>query len=303
MDFKQIEAFINVARFKSFSKAGEAIYLSQPTISTHINTLENELAVSLFDRSGKDVQLTPAGLLFYDYAINMLNTRDEAVYSIAEFYNRIEGEVYIASSTTPCRFLLPVVIKGFSKIYPNVNFKISEKSSGDVIHNVLHYNAEIGIVGKRVLKERLVYTEFAEDNLVLITPFEGRFSQIKDTILDFNDIKSESFILRESSSATRQIFETALTSAGYSIDKLKIFSEVNSIDAVLQFVRYGLGITVISENAAKEYIESNLVKRFYIRDLPLNRKIYMVKHEKRTLSPAAKALESYVLSYYGKPSV
>lgn len=298
MDFKQIEAFINVARFKSFSKAAEAIYLSQPTISTHINTLEKELDISLFDRSGKDINLTPAGLLFYDYAINMLNTRDEAIYSIAEFYNRIEGEICIASSTTPCRFLLPLIIKGFSKIYPNVNFKILEKSSGDVIHNVLNYNAEIGIVGKKTLKEKLTFADFAEDNLVLITPVKGRFSHIDDTTLYLDDIKSESFILRDSSSATRQIFENALALKGYSLDKLKIFSEVNSIDAALQFVRYGLGITVISENAAREYIEANLVRRFYIGDLSLNRKIYMVKHDKRTLSPAGKALESYVLSLY-----
>lgn len=298
MDFKQIEAFINVAKFRSFSKAAEAIYLSQPTISTHINTLENELGITLFDRYGKDIQLTPAGSLFYDYAINMVNTRNQAVHSIAEFNDRIEGELFIASSTTPCRFLLPRVIKGFWKKHPQVSFRISEISSGEVISNILQFNAEIGIVGKKPFNDKLTYSEFAFDNLVLITPVGTRFDNMKEDTLEFKDIQSEYYILRESNSATRQIFEASLNAAGYSIKKLKIFSEVNSIDAALQFVKYGLGVTIISENAAEEYIESNLVRRFYIKDLMLNRKIYMVKYDKRTLSPVAKAFENYALSFY-----
>lgn len=85
MDFKQIEAFINVAKFKSFSKAAEAIFLSQPTISAHISNLEKELNTTLFDRSSKEVNLTPAGKIFFDYALNLLNIRNNAIYSINEF--------------------------------------------------------------------------------------------------------------------------------------------------------------------------------------------------------------------------
>jgi DNA-binding transcriptional LysR family regulator len=79
MDFKQIEAFVNVAKYKSFSKAAEAIYLSQPTISSHIASLENELGVILFDRNGKEVRLTRAGSIFIEYAVNLINIRNTAI--------------------------------------------------------------------------------------------------------------------------------------------------------------------------------------------------------------------------------
>jgi len=298
LDFKQIEAFINVAKFKSFSKAAEAIFLSQPTISMHINSLENELDVTLFDRSGKDVQLTPAGLLLYDYAVNMVNMRNQAVQSIAELYNRIEGELHIVSSTTPCKCILPEIIKGFSKKFPNVNFKISEVSSVEAISRVLRFDSEIGIVGKKILNEKLDYFEFTNDNLVLVTPLNNKFQSIKSNYLEFKDIQNEQFILRERSSATRQIFDSSLSSAGYDPGKLNIFSEVSSMEAVLQFVKHGLGVTIISECAAKEYIDFNLVRRFYIKDLNLSRKIYLVKYSKRTLSPVAKMFEKYVLKKY-----
>jgi len=298
VDFKQIEAFISVAKFKSFSKAAEAIYLSQPTVSTHINSLENELSVLLFDRSGKDIQLTPAGLLFYDYAINMFNTRNGAIQSIAEFYNKIEGELHIAASTTPCRSILPGIISSFSEKYQKVIFKISEQSSGQVISSIINFDAEIGIVGKKVYNSRLLYTELVNDDLVLITPKGGRFDEFTEDSLNFNEVLNENIILRDLNSATRQIFEAALISANYNINKLKIFCQVSSMDTAIQFVRYGLGVTVISEDAVKDYLDYNLIKRFYLKDLQLKRKIYMVKYEKRTLSPAAKMFEKHALSCF-----
>lgn len=296
MDFKQIEAFVSVAKFKSFSRAAESVYLSQPTISSHINTLENELGVILFDRSGKEVQLTPAGILFLDYAVNMLNTRNEAIHSIAEFYNKIEGELHIACSTTPMRLVLPDALKDFSKKYPGVMFKITEMGSDQVLDSIRHFDSEMGIVGKLVPDARLVYSECADDNLVLITPINERFNRIEEDYIELKDLLHERFILREPDSATRQIFETALISKGYNISRLNILSQVSSMDTVLQLVKNGLGVSVISEGAAAEYMNFNLIRRFYIKDLSLYRKIYMVRYNKRTLSPAAKMFESFVLS-------
>lgn len=301
MDFKQIEAFVNVAKYKSFSKAAEAIYLSQPTISTHINSLESELKAVLFDRSGKEVQLTPAGKIFYMHAADMINTRNRAIQSIAEFYDRIEGELKISCSTTPCKCILPDIVREFLKKYPSVRFKISEAGSGDVISSLLRYDAELGIVGKMMPDERLEYHDFADDNLVAITPVNGKFSDIKESSLYFKELQQEHFILRQENSATRQIFESALSSSGYDKVKLNVISEVNSMDAALQFVKSGLGVTVMSENAAREYIDSKLVRVFHIKDLPLVRKIYLVRCSKRTLSPAAKMFEKFIFESYKKP--
>jgi DNA-binding transcriptional LysR family regulator len=251
----------------------------------------------LFDRLGREVRLTPAGLIFYEYAVDMLNTRDHATSSIQEYYNGVKGELNIASSTTPCKYILPPMIKEFLKIHPDVRFKITGTSTGEVISRILSFKSEIGIVGRNIPDDRLSYWELADDNLVAITPKDKRFNKDESGYIEFKDLLSENFILREKSSATRQIFDFSLISSGYNINKLNILSEVDSMDTALQFVKYGLGVTIMSEDAAKDYIESGFVRKYYIKDLSLKRKIYLVKYEKKTISPAAAAFERFVKSY------
>ncbi|MCX7903526.1 MAG: selenium metabolism-associated LysR family transcriptional regulator [Caloramator sp.] len=287
MDFKQIEAFINVAKFKSFSKAAEAIFLSQPTISAHISNLEKELNTTLFDRSSKEVNLTPAGKIFFDYALNLLNIRNNAIYSINEFQKTIAGKLNIASSTTPCRFLLPSLVKKFTENYPAVEFDVKEDSTKSVIELVLNGEVEIGIVGETICDERLEYKKIADDNLILISaPDVPSINTIEDMI-------KEKFILRESGSATRNVFEEFLNSKGL-LEKIKVAIETSSLEAVLQFVKNGLGVSVVSELACEDYIKAGYIKKHDVKNLNLKRSIYLVLHQKRTLSPAARAFKEFI---------
>ena len=112
MEFKQLEAFVNVVKYKSFSKAAEATYLTQPTISTHISSLEKELGVKLVDRNGKESRPTKHGRAFYNYAINIINTRERAVNAMTELANEIAGAVDIKTSGIPGQFIVPEIIAG-----------------------------------------------------------------------------------------------------------------------------------------------------------------------------------------------
>lgn len=291
MDFKQIEAFINVAKFKSFSKAAEAIYLSQPTISAHIASLEQELDMSLFDRHGKDVRLTKAGTLFLEYALNLINIRNTAISSLSEFDSKISGNLNIASSTTPCRFILPSFVKSFYGIYPEVHFSIKEDSTKNVIEQVLSGDADIGMVGEVIDDSRLSYTKIGDDRLVLISNKSDLPKNIK-----IKDITRLPFILREKGSATRNVFEHSLKGKGYSADKLEVFAEVSSLEAVLQFVKSGLGVSIVSELACNDYLSTGLIKMHHIEDLDITRNIYIVTHLKRTLPPTAKAFYKHIKS-------
>jgi DNA-binding transcriptional LysR family regulator len=291
VDFKQIEAFINVAKFRSFSKAAEAIYLSQPTISAHIASLEQELNMTLFDRHGKDVRLTKAGSLFLEYALNLINIRNTAISTLSEFDSKISGTLSIASSTTPCRFILPSIVKSFYDIYPEVHFSIKEDSTRNVIEQVILGDADIGMVGEIITDSRLSYTKIDDDRLVLISNTLDLSKNVK-----LKDIMKLPFISREKGSATRNVFEHALKSKGYSADKLEVFAEVSSLEAVLQFVKSGLGVSIVSELACNDYISTGLIKMHNIEDLDIIRDIYVVTHIKRTLSPTAKAFYDYITS-------
>ncbi len=291
MDFKQIEAFINVAKFRSFSKAAEAIFLSQPTISAHIASLEQELNMPLFDRHGKDVKLTKAGTLFLEYALNLINIRNTAITSLSDFDNKINGILSIASSTTPCRFILPSLVKSFYDNYSEVNFSIEEASTKSVVDKVLSGDADIGMVGEIITDSRLSYTKIADDRLVLISNIPKLPKNLK-----IKDILNVPFISREKGSATRNVFEHSLKSKGYSPDKLQVFAEVSSLEAVLQFVKYKLGVSIVSELACNDYISTGLIKMHHIEDLDITRDIYIVTHMKRTLPPTAKAFYRHIIS-------
>lgn len=291
MDFKQIEAFVNVARYKSFSKAAEAVYLSQPTISAHIASLEQELNVVLFDRTSKEIKITSAGAVFLEYATNMLNIRNAAISSLADFDTKISGNLCISSSTTPARSLVPQLISKFYSLYPNVKFDLKEDSTKGAINNILNGISEIGIVGEIIDDPRLKYTEIGLDSLVIIS----NIPELKEEIT-MDTLFSYSFIQRECGSATRSVFEKALRRIGRSPEKLKVFVEVSSLESVLQFVKNGSVLSVASEMACADLIKAGIIRKHYIKGLDMDRGIYMAIHSRRTLSPTAKAFYNNVIN-------
>ena len=113
MDFKQLEAFVYVVKLKSFSKAAQRIYLTQPTISAHINSLEKELDTKLIERGTKYVYPTKPGSILYQYAVKMLNLREDAVCSVKNYNKELKGTLTICASTVPSQNILPKVIAAF----------------------------------------------------------------------------------------------------------------------------------------------------------------------------------------------
>jgi DNA-binding transcriptional LysR family regulator len=285
MDFKQIEAFISVAKFKSFSKAANVIFLSQPTISSHIASLERELNVQLFDRTSKEVYLTPAGESFLEYAINIISTRNNAISNLSDFNTTISGKLNLSASTTPCNSLVPDLIKKFSEIYPDVRFNITEQSSGDIIKAILDLNCELGIVGTTIDNSRIKSYKLMEDNLVLIS---STALNIPDEVT-LNDLLKYRFIIREKNSATRSTLDEALESKGINPHLLNVFCEVNNMDNLLQFVKQGTGVSIISEKVGFDYIDNSKIKISKIKDFVLKRNLYLIVNSNRTLTPIANA--------------
>ncbi|MGH4119053.1 selenium metabolism-associated LysR family transcriptional regulator [Clostridium sp.] len=285
MDFKQIEAFTSVAKFKSFSKAASMIFLSQPTISSHIASLEKELNVQLFDRTSKVVYLTPAGESFLEYAINLISTRNNAISNLSNFNTKVSGKLHLSASTTPCNSLVPDLIKKFSALYPDVRFNITEQGSGDIIKNILDLNCEIGIVGTTIKNEKIKSYKLMEDDLVLVSSTD---LNIPDEIT-LKDLLKYKFIIRDKKSATRSTLDTALESNGINPNLLNVFCEVNNLDNLLQFVKLGTGVSIISKKISFDYIDRSKIKISAISDLHLKRNLYLIVNSKRTLTPVANA--------------
>lgn len=298
MDFKQIEAFVSVAKNKSFSKGAEKIFLTQPTVSSHISSLEKELKVTLLKRNGREVTLTEEGKIFLKYAEELLSLRSKAVQNLQEFTGKISGNLVISASTIPSYYILPDIISSFKEKYKDVNFHVRTGDSKMVTKNLLEETCEIGFAGAQ-LEKKLSYEEITMDELVFIAANNQRFSDIGEEI-EIRELLKLPFIIRESGSGTREIFEKGLKELGISISQLNITMEMDNLEGIKEAVKKGLGITVLSKFAVKDELEYNKIKTFKIKEANFQRYIYLVTNPKNSLTPIAKAFREHVISIYKK---
>lgn len=296
MDFRHIEAFVYVYRLRNFSQAGDALYLSQSTVSSHIKHLEKHLGVDLFDRSSHDVIPTGAGDDFYQYAVNLLETRDCAVLSLNQYKRKIEGQLELVASTIPSQYLLPRILKGFRDLHPGIRFTLIQRDTRAVTKEIQAKKYQIGVAGARLDEDKLAYQMLTSDKLVLISAKDDK-KYCADGI-KIGDLLNKQFIMRESGSGTRTEFEKALLKEGINPGTLKVIAEMNSNEAIKIAVREGLGVSVVSSVSAEDYLDLGLIQAYTIDGLDLERSFYLVTHKNRPLSPCAAAFRDYILEYY-----
>lgn len=288
MDFKQIEAYVNVVRYKSFSKAADASFFTQPTISTHIQNLEKELGVKLLDRKSRSVEMTIQGEKFYKYAIEMINARAQAVDAIKSSYDSIEGVLEIQSSSIPGVTFLPSLLSEFKNEHSMVQFYVSVSDTQTVVENILDRRGEIGFVGDLVKNTSIRSTLVTHDKSVLISPLSFKLPK-KISIKDAFDYP---FIWRETGSATRKNFELAASERGLDHSEMKFAALIDDLNAVIRGVESGLGVSIISASVAEKL--GGRVSVSEISDFDEERSFYMIYLKNSSLSPAAEAFVKYV---------
>lgn len=291
MDFKQIEAFVNVVRYKSFSKAADATFFTQPTISTHIRNLEKELGVKLLDRKSRTVEMTPQGSKFYKYAVEMINARAQAFEALNDSNENIEGVLEIQVSSIPAVTFLPALLAGFRKDHPGIQYYVSVSDTQSVVDNISERRGEIGFVGENIVSSSMECVKVSTDKTVLISPV----SFDVPSKISLTDAVSYPFIWRETGSATRRTFEQAALRAGYEKEEFEVAALIDDMDAMIRSVEAGLGVAIISEKVAQSI--GSKVKVSDIEDYKEDRVFYMVNLKSTSFSPAAMAFSEYVKSH------
>ena len=288
MDFKQIEAFVNVVRYKSFSKAADATFFTQPTISTHIRNLEKELGVKLLDRKSRTVEMTPQGSKFYKYAVEMINARAQAFEALSDMDENIGGILEIQTSSIPGVTFLPDLLAGFRSEHSGIQYYVSMSDTQTVVDNISERIGEIGFVGESVSNGSIECVKVATDSSVMIAP---KSFKVKSSI-NLSEALSYPFIWRETGSATRKTFEAAALARGFEKDEFEVAALVDDMDAIVRSVEAGLGVSIISEKIASTL--GDRVRTVEIKDFKEDRSFYMIKLKSISLSPAAEAFSQYV---------
>lgn len=290
MDFKQFEAFINVVRYKSFSKAADATFFTQPTISTHISNLENELGLKLLDRKGRSVEMTPQGAIFYKYAVEMVNTRAQAIDALGNSADIIEGILEIQTSSVPGLVFLPELLSEFRNKYSNTRFYVAMSDTDNTVENILNRMGDIGFIGTKPSNSAIESHKIFSDKTVLLAPKSMEI----DDVITLKDAVKYPFIWRETGSATRSSFEKAAQKLGYDKNDFDIAGTFTDIDSIIKSIEEGLGVSIISEKLAKTVLNDNL-KIVEIKDFEKERDFYMISLKNTSLSPVAQTFKDYVL--------
>ena len=253
MNLKQLEAFVQVSESGSFSKAAKELFLTQPTISAHISSLEKELNVRLFIRNTKEVSLSDDGKDLYRYA-KQITDLEKAIED--RFYmDSDDGKhfITIASSSIPAQYLLPKVLMCYRERYPKEQIKIMETDSSEVVTQVVDHMVDVGFTGTVLEKKHCKYIPFYKDELAVITPDTPEYRILKEQNRDDIDwIKRKPLILREEGSGTRKEAEKQLKNAGISMEALDIVASIANQETIKKSVKQGMGITVLSRLAAED---------------------------------------------------
>ncbi|MCB7304287.1 selenium metabolism-associated LysR family transcriptional regulator [Bariatricus massiliensis] len=301
MNLKQLEAFVYVADGGSFSKAARELYLTQPTVSAHISSLEKELNVRLFVRNTKEVNLSEDGRLLYEYAKQMIELEEKIVDVFLENGKKDVKCITIAASTIPAQYILPEILARFSRQYPGEQFKMLEADSQQVVDKVASHMVEIGFTGTVLDKKHCKYVPFYQDELVVLMPNTERYQKILSQENSLLWMTEEPIIMREEGSGTRKEAEKLLKNCGLTVDGLNVVASMESTEAIKKSVKTGIGITVISKLAALEEIKAGSVLEFPMPSENKSRNLNLVYNKNFQLSPSAQRFLKLVRDMYGAP--
>lgn len=292
MDLWQLKVFCKVIELQSFSKAGQSVRLSQPTVSSHIKDLEAYFDTRLLDRLSRKALPTKAGELLYQYAKRLIALKDETDSAMAEFLGKVKGHLTIGGSTIPGGYLLPRWIGIFSKRYPEVKIKLLVADTQIIIEGIVNGRIEAGIVGARSDAKQIAQTPLIDDELKLIVPAGHKWAHLETISID--EIKNQPFIIREQGSGTLRSFTEKIRRQGHDIDHFKIVAEMGSTEAVKQAIKANVGISVLSRLAVAEDLISGRLIELTIENLDLKRHFYLTTHHQRSLSPLCREFTTFL---------
>lgn len=296
MDFKQLQSFVSVVRYQSFTKAAEHLFLSQPTISNHICQLEEELSKRLILRTTKSIELTPVGQEMYEYASKILELKDRMIDSCTSNQQKM---LHIGASTIPSAYILPELLSEFGRRSPDTYFTIHQSDSEGIIKGLLEGLFDIGMIGMKSENDKIECEPFCQDHMILITPVNEHFLRIKQqeevSVLDF---LNEPIITRESGSGSQKTADRFLEKVGITEKDLNIIARINDQEAIKNMVAQGLGISIISEMAAKNFLSEKRILGFSLSEYNAGRELYLIYRKNYILPPYLRSFLNFIKEQY-----
>lgn len=282
MDYDQLASFLEVAKLRSFSRAAEKIYRTQPAISAQVRLLEQECGEKLFDRSGKKVLLTPAGEILHRYAQKILELHKEAVQAIAEMNQTPRGKLQIGANEATCLYVLPKIFMRFKHLYPLVQISIYRNFSHKIVQKVQEGAVDLGIVTLPHTSNNMEVIPVFRDEVQVVVPKQHPLA--KHRSLTIAEVAHYPLILPKTGH-TRVVIDRLLREYR---EHVQISMELASVETIKKFVGAGLGVSLISRTYAHSEVAAGVLKLIPLEGEKLYRELGLIYRRDRYLSLPAK---------------
>lgn len=274
MELKQLRSFAAVVRYGSFTRAAENTCLSQPTISTHIRALEEELNTQLLLRDTKNLQVTPRGQELYECACRMLELQDNLLQRWRQSDQHI---IQLGASTIPSACILPEVLPRYGKQNPGSYFVVHQSDSRQVIQGVAEGLFDVGMSGMPCQDEAIRCEPFFRDRMVLITPVSRRFLALQSQgEAALPELLAEPIILREAGSGSQKSADRFLAQMGLRESELRVTARVNDQESIKNLISGGLGVSIVSEKAVRDFVAEKRLLAFPLPPGSAERNLYLL---------------------------
>jgi DNA-binding transcriptional LysR family regulator len=284
MDLASLQVFQTVARERSFSRAAEKLYRTQPAISISIRKLEEWVGQPLFIRGSGAKNLTDAGVLLLEYAERMLNLREEIRKGIKELHSLERGRLEIGANESSIHALLPT-LERYGRVHPGIHIRVHRVFSRDIPRELLNYHLDFGVISYIPEERELGTTEFLRDSLVLVVWPGHRLA--KRRMVDITDLGEETFAAHIVESPYRQ--RVVQMFAKHHVP-LRMGIELPTIESIKRFVEMKRGVAIVPRMCVERELGRGDLREVGLKQMRIQRQLYLVYRQDRPLSAAAQEL-------------
>lgn len=294
MDFR-LKVFFTVANRLSFTKGAKELFITQPAVSKHIQELEEQYKIKLFDRNGSKISLTNAGELLMEHTKDIFEIYREIDFDLSALINQQRGVLRLGASTTISQYIIPPLLARFHQKSQEIKVNLINGNTEQIENALLNKEIEIGIVEGQSKNQSIKYTEFLKDELVLVCNSTNPLIHIEQ--LGKEDLKKMQFLMREQGSGTLEVIEHALKSLDIKLSQLTIQMQLGSTESIKSYLMNSDCVAFISIHAIQKELKNNELMILDIDNLVLERFFYII-----TLQGKTKALSELFIknaaSYY-----
>jgi len=301
MELREIRTFCAVVETGSFTKAAKILYLTQPTVTLQIQSLENNLGIYLFNRSLRDIVLTESGRVFYEYAKKIISLCDEAVKSVCNVDKIAKGNLRVGGCSSIGEYVLPKELASFKKIYSCAEISLKIAPSLQIIEDLIQGALEIGVVGSKTKIAQLVYKDFIRDELVLIVSSNHPFASSGKITLD--QLREEPFLIRCEGSGLRSTLKREFENLGLKLDELNVIMSLGNTSAIKRGVISGIGVSIVPKISIENELKLNLLKEVKIGGVNLFMDFYIAYNPSRFLSKIPELFLEHLLDSIKNPYI